>query len=1029
MADTDSDGDGTANCNDGCPNDPNKTNPGTCGCGNPEPGTACNDGNPNTTGDVIGANCICAGSTIPCPDDGNPCTLEEVVLGVCQHTPLPDTDSDGTCDLIDGCPNDPNKIAPGQCGCGISDADGDGDGTANCNDGCPSDPNKIAPGVCGCGVSDADSDSDGTPNCNDGCPNDPNKIAPGICGCGVSDADSDGDGTANCNDGCPNDPNKIAPGQCGCGVADTDGDSDGTADCNDGCPNDPNKTNPGTCGCGNPEPGTTCNDGNPNTSGDVIGANCICAGSTVPCPDDGNPCTLEEVVLGVCQHTPLPDTDSDGTCDLIDGCPNDPNKIAPGQCGCGISDADTDNDGTADCNDLCPNDPNKVAPGICGCGVSDADTDGDGTADCNDGCPNDPNKIAPGQCGCGVSDADGDGDGTADCIDGCPADPNKIAPGACGCGVADTDTDVDGTADCNDGCPNDPNKTAPGVCGCGVSDADTDLDGTADCNDGCPNDPNKTAPGQCGCGVVDTDTDSDGVADCNDNCPNIAGQQGSLCDDGDPDTSGDAINANCICEGSTTPCPDDGDPCTAEVVVQGVCTHPALPDTDSDGTCDLIDGCPNDPNKIAPGVCGCGVADIDTDGDLTLDCNDGCPNDPNKIAPGVCGCGVADTDTDGDLTLDCNDGCPNDPNKIAPGVCGCGVADTDADNDGVADCNDLCPNGPEPGTPCDDLDANTTGDVITANCVCAGVNVNCTEDLVLAISLDAFGSHTTWELYETIGNTLVEFGGPYSDGTPGAIVTTNLCVPAGCYELIVSDDFADGIAAGGYTLADDLGRRIIDADGAFSSTSSIVSTDPDFCVPLGPTFVKPNWCDRTDFVPSSWIYCQGVAGATGYQFWFFDPHGSYSRTILKPTTACRLNNLQTNPLPFDLPLNVRVRPLVNGNFLEYGKACRIIVNEPVGVGNLNTVYFATDEVSFNMYPNPNRDEVLYLMIEGLSDAATGADVEIFDAMGKLVASEHVTVAGGTMNHALTLDSEVGVGMYIVQVKVDGRVLTQRLMRQ
>lgn len=33
VADTDSDGDGTPDCNDGCPNDPKKTAPATCGCG------------------------------------------------------------------------------------------------------------------------------------------------------------------------------------------------------------------------------------------------------------------------------------------------------------------------------------------------------------------------------------------------------------------------------------------------------------------------------------------------------------------------------------------------------------------------------------------------------------------------------------------------------------------------------------------------------------------------------------------------------------------------------------------------------------------------------------------------------------------------------------------------------------------------------------------------------------------------------------------------------------------------------------
>jgi hypothetical protein len=65
---------------------------------------------------------------------------------------------------------------------------------------------------------------------------------------------------------------------------------------------------------------------------------------------------------------------------------------------------------------------------------------------------------------------------------------------------------------------------------------------------------------------------------------------------------------------------------------------------------------------------------VDGDGDGVGDACDGCPTDPDKIDPGICGCGVADTDTDGDGTPDCNDGCPTDPNKIDPGICGCGIA-------------------------------------------------------------------------------------------------------------------------------------------------------------------------------------------------------------------------------------------------------------------------------------------------------------------------------------------------------------------
>jgi hypothetical protein len=84
-----------------------------------------------------------------------------------------------------------------------------------------------------------------------------------------------------------------------------------------------------------------------------------------------------------------------------------------------IYDLDIDDDGWPNDTDGCPYDPNKSAPGVCGCGVVDTDTDGDGDGmlDCNDGCPLDAGKILPGLCGCGVSDVDSNGNGTADCLD------------------------------------------------------------------------------------------------------------------------------------------------------------------------------------------------------------------------------------------------------------------------------------------------------------------------------------------------------------------------------------------------------------------------------------------------------------------------------------------------------------------------------------------------------------------------------------------------------------------------------------
>ena len=191
------------------------------------------------------------------------------------------------------------------------------------------------------------------------------------------------------------------------------------------------------------------------------------------------------------------------------------------------------------------------------------------------------------------------------------------------------------------------------------------------------------------------DTDGDGVCDDEDNCPSTPNPDQA-------DTDNDGIGDFCDVE-ECDAIDNDGD----GEIDEGF-------DMDGDGTVDCLDGCPNDPDKTDPGICGCGVADVDTDGDGTPDCNDNCPNDPDKIDPGACGCGVADVDSDGDSYYDCVDGCPNDPNKIDPGTCGCGVEDDDSDGDGTPDCNDGCPADPnkiDPGAcGCGEVDADSDGD-------------------------------------------------------------------------------------------------------------------------------------------------------------------------------------------------------------------------------------------------------------------------------------------------------------------------------
>lgn len=109
-------------------------------------------------------------------------------------------------------------------------------------------------------------------------------------------------------------------------------------------------------------------------------------------------------------------------------------------------------------------------------------------------------------------------------------------------------------------------------------------------------------------------------------------------------------------------------------VIEGEATQldilltPVSKDTDRDSILDVSDNCPDISNTDQKDTDGDGVGDIcdncishennnqtDTDGDNAGDVCDGCPSDPEKTAPGECGCNVRETDADRNGTTDCLD--------------------------------------------------------------------------------------------------------------------------------------------------------------------------------------------------------------------------------------------------------------------------------------------------------------------------------------------------------------------------------------
>ncbi|MBS1568056.1 MAG: thrombospondin type 3 repeat-containing protein [Bacteroidetes bacterium] len=506
-----------------------------------------------------------------------------------------------------------------------------------CNDGDACTVNDAWDASCECSGTFQDQDGDGICNAQDNCPGVPGQIG------------------SPCNDGSACTINDVLNANCQCTGTFQDSDGDGICNALDNCPNTPGSI------------GSSCNDGDPCTTGDKVNANCQCTGTfqdsdadgicnaqdgcptipgTVGTPcDDGSDCTENDVLNSNCQcaGSPLPDTDGDGLCDAHDNCPN-----VTGETGWDCDDGDP-----------CTTEDELDANCVC-VGIPASDQDNDGICDATDDCPTEPGQIG------------------STCDDGSDCTVNDVLNAACQCTGTFQDADNDGTCDAQDGCPNDPNKVAPGNCGCGMPEP-----GTA-CNDGDPNTVNDAVDLNCQC--------TGEAADCQ-GTPNGPALPGTPCDDQDTATYNDTWAPDCVCTGQLMDC-------------NGTIGGPALPGTPCD------DGSDCTVNDAFNAACQCTGVFQDADNDGTCDAQDGCPNDPNKVAPGNCGCGLPEPGTA------CNDGDPATVNDAVDLNCQC--------TGEPADCQGT-PNGPAlPGTPCDDQDTATYNDTWTPDCICAGQLMDCT---------------------------------------------------------------------------------------------------------------------------------------------------------------------------------------------------------------------------------------------------------------------------------------------------------------
>ncbi len=435
------------------------------------------------------------------------------------------------------------------------------------------------------------------------------------------------------------------------------------------------------------------------------------------------------------------------------------------------------------------------------------------------------------------------------------------------------------------------------------------------------------------------------ATDCDDTDASVHPNGTETCDNQDEDCDSHADNGDNLfyrdADGDTY-----GD---VSVSVSLVCTLPPSGFVSNSDDCDDTDASVH-PN----GTETCDDADEDCDGAV---------DEGSNVY-------FADSDGDGfgDALVSVSRVCTTPPSGFVSNSDDCDdahllYADTDGDGIGagapvacgVLSDTDDCPNVQGVvGSSCDDGSTATTNDALSASCVCTGTPACTTNPVTLTLNTDANAAQITWYVMLTGTNTAVCSGnGLVSSST----IAVDCCLPNGCYDLVITDDFGDGIVGGGYVLRDGTGKRIIDNAGNGGGFTTLSLSPLGFCVPLGADALMATSCDVETATLTTVLRAEPNAAVTaqfgvhnsnsGYQFWVTNPNGGYSRRILfthaapgtgaPAGTAASLKasyfllssmNSSAPLIPQGILLNVRVRSDVNGVLGNFGPACRLMIPVP-----------------------------------------------------------------------------------------------------
>jgi len=200
--------------------------------------------------------------------------------------------------------------------------------------------------------------------------------------------------------------------------------------------------------------------------------------------------------------------------------------------------------------------------------------------------------------------------------------------------------------------------------------------------------------------------------------------------------------------------------------------------------------------------------------------------------------------------------------------------------------------------------------------------------------------------------------------------------------------------------------------------------------PTANTALRANICGTT-LALTQFLLPNPVCIADSYAYELVNTITSdvHTATSTNAAGSVLLNTVSPALVP-GATYSVRVKATQCGEEGDYSSACNITIAGPqIQADEVPTLRnMEVKAATAMLYPNPNAGSEVRLELDGLGDGNHEVMIQVYDVYGKLIQTDGFGHTGSAMSRLVRLDGNMAMGMYMVQIVVDGeRFATERLV--